>query len=537
MTTLEGDKFFNDLPGLVRGGLRPLRGSAGGWIDFSYELDCFAGRGLAAGAGSGAGELVLDLNLTGWHRLHFAHGPALRVWLDGDEGYCLVPGNKSCIGEYAFPAADLTGRALHIAPHQDSRGNEEITLFYVRAEPCEPRTSRRNLICTNDGYSVFCRPDLLTNSREGIVSHIHTVADSDFFRVMWGVYGGGPLTVRANSPAGESVLNGQEHAFRHYDREFYRSMRTLVDQQVDPLVVVRKATRDFGLELDYYFRTACFFGPFPLRGRTTNFFRQHPEWRSRDEFGNSLNAMSYAWPQVQDHVLAYFEELLDYEPEGLCLAFNRGLPMMVCEEPVVEAFRRAHGRAPKLPEEVDTPEMLAVRHKLLHGFVQRVKKLCEERGARLSCIAPRDFEKNRLFGLDLDGMLRDGLFDSALIGAGHGDDPELNPQLEPVRKLRKHGVPIYPGGSDVQAHGCAWAKNDWGERARFMRSILDAGLDGAFFWDAHNVAGTDWATIRQFGDREFLDRLASGQTPSPVRRKTLEIDGTRIGRYSTWVGY
>ena len=78
--------------------------------------------------------------------------------------------------------------------------------------------------------------------------------------------------------------------------------------------------------------------------------------------------MSYAYPQVQDHMLAYIEELLAYSPDGICFAFNRSLPMMICEEPVINAFEERHGRTPRLPEEVDSPEMLAVRHELLAAF-------------------------------------------------------------------------------------------------------------------------------------------------------------------------
>jgi hypothetical protein len=528
--------FFPDLSALVVDGFHPAEGAGRGWIRFDYELDCFAGVGLATGAESGAGELVLDLGLIGWHRLHLAHNPRLRVWLDGDPGYCEVTGDRGSISEYAFPAADFTGRKLHIAPGRNPERQEEVTIFYLRAEPCEPRTNHRNLIATNDGHNPFCKNP---QTPQDFLKAVYELADSDFFRLVWGTYGGSMLTLRPDTKAGFSPIWPDGTSFRTVDLHFNRSLQRMRDAGVDPLALVRQATRDIGIELDYYYRTACFYGPFPLSGKTTDFYREHPEWRSVDEFGRTLTFISYAFPQVQEAVLAYFAELLDYEPDGLCIAFNRGLPMMICEEPVRAEFRRRHGRDPKLPEEVDSPEMLAVRHAMLADFVERVKRLCESRGARLSCIAPRDFERNFLTGLNLDLLLERGLLDNVMIGAGHKDDPALNLDLAPLMELRnKYGIPIYPGGSNSKGHGCAWTNDGgWSERARYMRSILEAGFEGAFIWDVHNIAGHDWDTLRQFGDRVYLDRLADGEAPPPISRKTLSIGGAIGGRYSTWIGY
>lgn len=536
--TMNGQHFFTNLPEWVEGGFQSAAGPGTGWYAMDYELDCFSGRGVATGEASPAGELVLDLGLRGRHRLFFAHNPALRVWLDGDSGYCQIPGHPRGIREYAFPAADLTGRKLHIAPVRGIHGNQELTLFYIRAEPCaEPYPSRRNLVATNDGHGVFCRG---IDEPRDLHRHLYPFADSDFFRVLWGVYGGGPMSLRPGSPFTDlDTRMTREGWFYDRDRIYAQSLERMREQGVDPLAVIREATREYELELHYYFRMSAFYGPFPKVRWTTQLYREHPEWRCRDEFGQSLNLMSYAWPGVQDYVLAYFEELLDYEPDGICMAFNRGLPLIVCEEPVIEAYRRRYGREPRLPEEIDTPELQDVRMDLLAGFVERVKRLVESRGKALSCIAPRDFGRSRLLGFDLEPLLKRGLIDSAMIGAGHGDNPALNTELEPVRKLRAHGVPIYAGGSGVKAHGGAWGEgHDLVTKARFMAAILDAGLDGGFFWDAEPVIDYDWEAMRRFGDRETLDRIIRGEWPLPTDRETRKLHGMLAGRrYSPWHAY
>jgi hypothetical protein len=75
----------------------PAAGPGAGWFPFSIGLEHLSCTGLATGAFSPAGELVLDLGLQGWYRLHIAQNPALRVWLDGEPGYWEMPGDERVV--------------------------------------------------------------------------------------------------------------------------------------------------------------------------------------------------------------------------------------------------------------------------------------------------------------------------------------------------------------------------------------------------------------------------------------------------------
>ncbi len=532
---MDGRIYFTDLPALVVGGFRAAAGLGAGWVPVAYELDRFGGVGLATGALSPAGELTLDLGLTGWHRLHVAHNPAIRIWLDGEAGYCQMPGDPSAVRDLAFPATDFTGRRLHIAPVRGAEQSREVTLFYISAEPCDgPPVNRRNLIVTNDGHGVFCAG---MDVPRDIYRHVYPFRDSDVFRMVWGLYGGGPLTLRSDTAVAQSPIRPEETFYYERDWIFTRSLQRFRDAGADPLAVVRQATREYGLELHYYMRMSAFYGPFPHVGWTTKFFAAHPEWRCRDEHGRPVNLISYAYPQVQDFVLAHFNELFDYEPDGLCMAFNRGLPLMICEEPVIEAYRRRHGRVPRLPEECDTPELLAVRHELLAGFVERARQLADRRGRALSCVVPRDFAHNSLFGLDAELLARRGLVETVMVGSGHGDNTALYPDLKPVSALKRPGTRVYMGGSGGGSPGMAWARGDLKARARYMASILDAGLDGGWFWDAESVIGYEWEAMRRFGDRATLNRIAAGEWPPPADHDTRSIHDLAVSRYNPWHAY
>ncbi len=294
-----------------------------------------------------------------------------------------------------------------------------------------------------------------------------------------------------------------------------------------------------GLELHYYFRVSAFYWPFPLHGYTSTFYAKNLQWHCVDEYGQKVRRISYAFSEVQDIILEYFDELLQYNPDGICLAFNRGLPLMICEQPVIEAFERSYGRKPELPDEVDSPEMLKIRHNLLCEFIGRVHKLVSSHGKVLSCIIPRDFERNLLFGLDIEMLVRNGFFESVLVGAGHQDDPGLNLNLEPVMKIKEHGTKVYPGGSCVNAHGGAWKPGDLPARASFMSHILDNGFDGAYFWDIDQIvdSGTEWEIIRQFGHREILNQIMDGKLPKIKYHETRKIYDLTVDRYNPWNAY
>jgi hypothetical protein len=532
---IDGDLWFTDLPALVVGPFMPAAGPGAGWFPFSIGLEHLSCTGLATGAFSPAGELVLDLGLQGWYRLHIAQNPALRVWLDGEPGYWEMPGDERVVRDYPLPAADLTGRCLHVAPVRGAELSRELRLFYIRAEPCRgEEPPRRNLVATNDGHGVFFRG---LDSSHDLWRHVTPYRDSDFFRLVWGLYGGCLLTMRPDTRAGESPLRSDEGSFRAGDWVFNRSLRRLQAAGVDPLAVIRAATREYGLELHFYLRMAAFYGPFPKMDWTTSFFREHPEWHGRDEEGRRINVLSYAWPGVRARVLAFMEELLDYEPEGLCLAFNRGLPMIFFDEPVIERYQRQYGRIPRLPHESETPELLGVRQAMLVEFVAEAARLCERRGRVLSCIVPRDFDRCRRLGLDPEDLVRRGLVESVLVGAGHGDPPELAEDLGPLRLLKQRGGRVYAGGSAVRAHGAAWPPEDLPTRLRRMLAIHEAGLDGAWFWDAETIIGCEWETHRRFGNRALLEQMAAGRWPRPTVHETRSIHDLVIGRYNPWHAY
>jgi hypothetical protein len=318
------------------------------------------------------------------------------------------------------------------------------------------------------------------------------------------------------------------HAFRDCDRTYAAATRRILEAGGDILATAVEGARDVGVEIHFYIRPEAFFCPFPHDVTfVSRFMLDHPELRCRDEFGGEVMRLSYAYAAVQDHMLEYFAELLEYEPDGLCMAFNRSLPMVICEEPVLDEFERAHGRRPKLPDEANCPEMLAVRQSVLTRFLERVNGMLDERGMTLCCIAEGDNRLNLLKGLDVAGIVKRRLVDCVMV-SGYALEQRFWSEISREEDVRVYGsVPNWP------------PSYDYVEVARQMRAVFHAGLDGGFFWDVEGMFSNpyNWRLVRHLGTLEYLEQTIAGRNPGPVLRPIVEVRGVRRDRYDPWSSY
>ncbi len=524
------DIFITDLPSRVIGGFKPARGVGEGWIPVEFETAANKGTGLAAGCRSGAEELTLRLDLKGMHTLHLALGTysALTAWLDGDGQREFIAGHGGgALQECCLHASDLTGKSLHIALREGFRTREAF-IGYIRAVPCAiPHRSARNMIASNDGWSWIAMDGV--NSENDVSRYFTALRDSDYFRMLW-CPGGADFSSCHRTKVGTIAPVTPLHANRNDDRNHIASFSKFIAGGGDILKAAVENARAIGMEIHFYIRVEAFRGGFPWEHMfTSKFFTDHPEWRCRDEFGDEIMRMSYAFPQVQDHMIEYMEELLQYKPDGLCLAFTRSMPMLICEEPVLAEFERRQGRRPKLPEEVDSPGMIEARTTILTGYLEKVHAMLKRRNLPLSCIANGDLESARVWGLDMAALVERGMFESICVlnGGVHVAESQCH-KSSAWKKLRDSGkTKIYP---------YAWGGSyDHKETAKYLKEcILDSGFTGGFLWDTETNAENpyNWHVLRKGGTREFVEGVLQGSTPSPVIHRYTRIQGMKLGRYN-----
>lgn len=529
------ESFFFDLPTLLQRDFSPAAGVGEGWIAVNWETAEYSGVGVAAGAGSGALPLKLNINLQGHHALHFALGPqtCLRVWADGAPGYreFVTQHGGDRLQECRLGAHNWTNTQLCVAL-KSGADSQPAFLAYIRAEPVQAEYSNaRNLVATNDGWSWVALEGIET-SRD-VWKFFEPFRESDFGLMLWGP-AGADVTGCHRTQTGTFLPTECTHAFRPCDRTYVENINNYLQRsEPDILKVAVDAARTVGVAMHFYIRPEAFYAPFPYdRTYTSRFFLEHPQWRCRDEYGDEIFRMSYAFPEVQDHMIEYFEELLEYSPDGICLAFNRSLPMMICEEPILAECERLSGRRPRLPDEVDSDAMITARTSLMHNFLLRVCKLISTRGLELSCIVSPDEELNRVSGLDLQSLVEQGVFQSVMVHSGGFHAHSTAAWQSPFWNALKQKARVYLNG---------WGGSyEYSEAARFLKEgVFEPGFAGGFFWDTENLSQNpyNWEAVRRGGNQEYLDKAVNDNVAPPRLIPLTRIQGTKLGRYNPMRSY
>src|SRR5262249_35033583 len=162
-------------------------------------------------------------------------------------------------------------------------------------------------------------------------------------KIVWETEGIGPVYY----PSKHVELSG-ERAKRFpatVDRWHTETIKSLRDSGVHLLKTVIEHSHEMGIEVHIGCRPQLTVMSPPMdEVRTGQFFLEHPEFHCIDRDGKRVPRISYAFSQVQQHLFRLVEEWLEFGADGACLLFNRGVPVMLYEKPIVEAFLEQHGK-------------------------------------------------------------------------------------------------------------------------------------------------------------------------------------------------
>jgi hypothetical protein len=113
----------------------------------------------------------------------------------------------------------------------------------------------------------------------------------------------------------------------------------------------------------------------------SKFFYEHPEWRCIDRDGTPTFYLSYAIPEVRQHLIEIFRETLELQPEGVGFLFNRGMPLMLWEDAFCQRFKTMHNADAKTVPD-DDPRIQATRAAIMTDFMTEVRALLDETAAK-----------------------------------------------------------------------------------------------------------------------------------------------------------
>ena len=499
------------------------------WKTVSYKSDEFTGVMLGEGGGPSQKPITIRLGAEGVYRVFLGlyggyDAQRMRVRLSKASSSDTIPiqvtGNPTLVISEAFwKQVDLTGQDLILEGSGDSRSPG--ALAYVRLQKVPDRKEFYPMVISEDGNGIFFGPE--PSSPQDLEKPFEDIPEGTCMRML--LWGNG-CADNCNYPTkvGQFYPNaGQQFAWQP---DFARNMGIWKEKGWDSLRVMRDYTRKRKWEFHVYIRMQAFKAPFPFDAQeNSKFFNDHPEYCCLDREGQKVNRLSYAYPEVQQYMLSLVKEIAGYGPDGVCLCFIRGLPLVLYEGIMVEGFKKQYGVDPRQLEERD-PRWMDYQGTVVTAFVKQAKRTLEP-NQRLSVIVPGTELDCRRWGLDVATWVKEGIVDD-LLPTGqsfdeldvHRDDPDsldfdYFARLEGRANVRL--IPLlYP-----------WEKyaSDFGGWEQLVYSFLDRGADAYAVWDGRS----ELPKIKDLG--KTLDKYQRPAAPAFREIKLRSLQGFRIDRY------
>lgn len=528
------------------------RRTRGRWKVLEYETAAFSGKCIAAGPETGAPPVTLPLDVSGWHAIYLGMGghsgasSVVKAKVSGDAAYQMRAHSTGHVQEVFLKCADLTGRDLHFA--QQSAGHAiPCVLMYVKLVPMSEdevaavtrdasQHDTKRLVATIDGFSFLY--DRRPTTREELLEEFEHYRGTDFGTIWWCVSGADQV----NYDSKLGTINGQyvDDFAREGDRRYTEAVKTLIRKGINISEVAVEAAHSMDAKIHVSIRPAAWQAPPPWEDFfTSDFYQAHPEWRCCDRDGTPVLRMSLAVPEVRQHLLGIFREVLQAGPDGLNVLYNRGMPIVLWEDAFCDLFRQRYGEDAGEVDE-DDQRILDMRAEILTGFMREIRALLDEtqeaRGGEpleLSAMVLETEADNRRFGLDVEGWVKEGLIDAIGVyrGSSHASGKPIDMEYF-TRMTEGTDVPVYP---------CmvAWALPPADEMLEKAVGYYDAGADGVLFWDpgATSRNGVLWPMVSRMGHIEELQLRADLGAPPATTLKLTRFDNHVYGRWTPMAGF
>ena len=512
------------------------------WRIVDYELEQIGpGRALTNGSWD-AGPMTLRLGVEGHYRISFISRYSLiraklssdRCWSECEpihEGHKLLGNDQIyregyyAVEEIVWREAELTGNDLVI----DQRA--PIALLAIRLTPTEPKQDtakvRWPMMFTNDGGALGER---LHRSPDDMFEWCQRVPSDGCARVMViGSIAGDncAFPTKVGTELGAYTDRG-EHWDEHYDL-IAQNLAQYRQWDIHPAKAIVDYCHERGWEAHYYIRMRGFCDAAPIIGtRSSRFYTEHPQWRMFGHGGEPVQGLSFAYPQVQDHMCNLMAELKGHGVDGVTPCFVRGSPPVLYEPIMVDGFKQEYGDDPRTLDESD-PRWLDYKGNVFNTFMRRAKETLGP-DCRLSPIIHGLPSLNRRFALDVATWVKEGIVDDLFI-MGHRYDRQDGHFGGGPEHLDFEYFHNLPGRQNVRmwtmfyGYGTGGVyEYDWPTYWNAFHRWLDMGADGYGLWDIAAMPTDTRANIWDLG-----------KLPRPHYQKPRRL----LGKYELkmWDGY
>jgi hypothetical protein len=509
MTTAEPSTAFS---------ARPKKGH---WMTIPYEMRTDSGghKGNAIWCGYEADppEVKLRLGVRGWHAIFVGIPCGAGVWLKVDQEKAPLWRSNDIHDYYVnsvdtfFKVAELNEHSrLTIRPQRHGAKKPAAVTHVmliplteaevVRLKNDRANTDDRRMAATYDGFSPICGRSPRTT--EELLAEVEIYRHTDFGTLI--VHGGwsGDKTIYP-SKVGHMPGADLEDVAHDYHRDFIDSIQALARQNINPLKVMIDGAHDIGMKVHVGIRPAGWSYYQPYNGLWDSpFYLNNPQWRCIDRADRGapeITRMSWAVPQVRDHIIELLAEQVGFGADGAHVVFNRGYPLVLYEKPFCDMFMEKYGVDPNQISEEDS-RVIEMRSDIVSTFFKELRtrldkeeqRRADGRHIEISAMVLGTNDNNLQYGVDTMRLTKEKLLDEVFIyqfdfGAtkGAGYDAEFFRQVSETQS-----VPHFPTVDPPY---------DLKGQLSHALTLYDSGADGLTFWDAGGVDTHTWAIQSRLG--------------------------------------
>ena len=544
-------------------------------------------------------DLTFTPHLKGWYKiyLHFPSG-GIDIKLTSDPCYLpvrpspLPKQSGNFMTEVLWRCADMSGESICISKRKSANEYAPALLSAIRFVPMtdeevaawqyeETRTDTKCIYATDDMHNIYFYRNY--TEMNDWLSVVENFAHSD---VEW-------ISVEEirNFVCDRLPTDDIDNfAFPRMGDMLVQKTRSRFDyNEVLRTVVAHGKKRGFKMSVSLRMGAWGMTFPYDQYYFDCDFMMDHPELRTVDRNGDEIAALSYAYPEVRDHMVSELVNMAKSGCDAVTLIAHRGIPYVLFEKPVADRFRALYGEDPyELP--LDEPRLHRLHCDILTEFFRSARRALDEscpgRHVEIHLRGMFSVLDTDYIGFDVEQLAREGLVDAIisypqrhceiLKGDIWKEGKEWRIDLEKYtdycRKnagaltLHAGSFDFTPPYTDYRGRLCGPAtqqervaewnalERKYGVRiyydmmprtmvnAEFKRRVLDlydCGAERIGLWDTYGRAPAKvmWSTVSRIGHKEELRTLDTGVGEAYRLLRIRKIGAHDISRYHpNWGG-
>ncbi len=569
------------------------------WNSVSYETRLYKGTMLSALQHACPEDVAFDPQLDGYYMIFVGlpkySGNQVRLRISGEQEWMSISPSSQvgfanhAVEEAFWRVADMTGQSVVIGKHPAGNPRDAM-LAWVRFVPMDEKAvaawkankeqkETKRIYATDDMHNHLYSdcPQTINDWRELVKNY----EDSD---VEW-------LSLENIFIYDGDCSNGNPDNFA-FPRVGDEMVQRLKDSQYtkEMLADMMQYGHQQGLKMCISMRMGAWGIEYPFdQMYFVNKFREaHPELCCVDHDGAPIDALSYAYKEVREYIIDQFVQVGALGCDAVEMMFNRGVPYVLFEQPVVDAFQQEYGMDPRaLP--LDDPRVNQLHCRIMTNFCRELREALDARYGKnkigLHVRALFSLYDSKYVGVDVAQWAKEGLISTVisypkrarerLAGDVWQGEPggliDLEKYADYIRTSRSAPIlhqgdfnfkepfadsrGVLQGPASQQERVAEFmALEQYGVRVyfeimpRFMSpmdyvaraaELYDAGANGISLWDTCcrvPMKGV-WSMIRRLGHKDELAGYDSGEGVYFSEHRFLKVGDKDVSRYlPAWGG-